>query len=111
VTAADYGAERALADVLGGYGGGWAFWRAALEAVALAVERSREREGAFCHYPAGELRRFGSDLVDALAMLRTAVAVQLAVNADGAGDLQRAESIADALLERVRDAAADRAVT
>jgi hypothetical protein len=105
VTADGWGAERALADALGGYAGGWAFWRAGLEAVAIAVERSRGREGAFCSYPSGELNRLGRDVLDALELLATAVAVQDTINGDGADP---AGSIADVLRQRVR-AIADRA--
>jgi hypothetical protein len=92
------GADRALADALGGSAAGWAFWRAALAAVEVAVERSRDRGDAFCSYPAGELRRFVRDLDDALALAETAVKVQELVNGDGEG------SIADVLAARVRRA-------
>lgn len=99
-----WGIERAVADALGGFSGGWSFWRAGLESLAAALERSREREGAFCHYPAGELRRFGGDLVDALELLTTAARVQEAINADGHNP---AESIAEVLRARVRELSRD----
>jgi hypothetical protein len=90
--------ERALADLFGGFDGGWAVWRAALSGLELAVERSREREGGFTSYPAGELRRFLRDVESALTLASTAVDLQATLNGE-----PRAAGLADVLVESVRD--------
>jgi hypothetical protein len=96
--------ERALADVFGGFDGGWPFWLAGLAQLGLALERSRDREGAFTSYPAGELRRLSYDLENALTLLELAAGVQDLLNGDGSRD-HRGELVG--LLERrVRETAA-----
>lgn len=100
---------RALADLLGGSEGGWAFWSAALAAIEVSIARSRERRDAFCAYPKGELDRFLRDVDDALGLAVTAVAVQQLVT-DGETDgreRERRAAIAELLLDRARAAAHD----
>lgn len=99
------GADRALADLLGGSSGGWAFYRAALAAVELALERARDREAPFCSFPHGEFNRLLRDLEDALGLAATAVQVQNLVNAEpDERDGDRRAAIVDVLLERARAA-------
>lgn len=102
----EFGAPRALADLLGGYDGGWAFWSAMLSAVEQAVQRSRAGDGRFSSWPSGEFDRFVADLDDALGLGVIGVTVQQLVN-DGDTDgrqEQRRQFVADVLLDRARDA-------
>jgi hypothetical protein len=97
--------DRALEDVLGGPSGGWFFWLAFLTHLAECVDRSRDREGSFCSFPDGELRRVVRDLEDALALATTAVAVQQLVNED---PVDVPDTILDVLERRVQDVRRDR---
>jgi hypothetical protein len=101
------GGDRALADVLGGYDGGRAFWLAALAALEQACVRSRDRTEAFSSYPPSELRRFLADVDDALGLAVIAVGVQEILNGDDdpreTAASRRAE-IDALLLRRVRQA-------
>jgi hypothetical protein len=98
------GADRALADVLGGYDGGRAFWLAALAALEEACRRSRDRAEAFSSYPPGEFNRLLREVDDALGLAAIAVGVQEVLNDDGANGTpagRRAE-IDELLRRRVR---------
>jgi hypothetical protein len=97
--------DRALEDVLGGPSGGWFFWLAFLTHLAELVERSREREGSFCSYPVGELKRVVRDLEDALGLASTAVAVQQLVNEE---PVDVPATIANVLEQRVQDVRRER---
>lgn len=96
------GASAELADLLGGYDGGWAFWTAALSALEVAVARSRQGDGRFAHHPRGEFNRLLRDVDDALGLAVMAVATQDLLN--GESDRARLEGhrqdLAAALLER-----------
>lgn len=97
---------RELADLLGGYDGGWSFWSAALSAIELTIARSRERVDGFTFAPETELKRVLRDLEDALGLAVTAVTVQQLVNdgeSDGRARSRRAD-VAAMLLERSREA-------
>ena len=94
--------ERALADTFGGFDGGWAFWLAGLSQLALAIERSRERDGAFNAYPKGELGRFARDLEDGLRLLSIAVDVQELLQGEPSSNGNRVD-LGELLAARVRD--------
>lgn len=101
--------DLALADALAGTDSGWAFWLAALALLEQAIARSRERDGAFCNHPDGEWRRFAYDLEKAAGMLALAVDVQNAIHEEpDAHGPRRRELISDLLLDRVREARAER---
>lgn len=100
------GASRELADLLGGYDGGWAFWTASLSALELAIARSRQGDGRFSHHPRGEFERLLRDVDDALGLAILAVAAQDMLNGEpDAGRLERHRAdLAATLLERARQA-------
>lgn len=106
------GYERALADLFGGFDGGWALWRAALASLELAVERSRDAEGRFTSFPAGEMRRLLRDVEGAVALAATAADLQRLLNGgeDAQGRSARDElSVSTVLVDRVRELARSRA--
>jgi hypothetical protein len=103
--------ERALADLVGGYEGGWSFWRAALAQLDLAVERSRDGRDPFTSYPQGAFRRLLIDVDDALRMAATAVEVQAILNGEPDDkDAERRRDVAELLAARARRLAAERNV-
>jgi hypothetical protein len=106
------GLERALADVLGGFDGGWSFWRAALAELGEAIARSSDGRERFTSYPQGEFRRLLRDVDDALRMAATAVELQALLNGepDDKG-AERRRDIAELLHARARAIAAERNVT
>jgi hypothetical protein len=102
--------ERAIVDVVGGPDAGHAFWLAALAKIDHAVARSRDREDAFCTWPAGEWGRLTRDLEEALELAATGVDVQMLVLGEPADKGQRRESIAEMLRARAAAVAARNAV-
>lgn len=104
------GADRALADVLGGYDGGRAFWLASLAALEQAVVRSRDRADAFSSYPPGELRRFLHDVDDALGLAVIAVGIQEILNDEPGKEspAERRGEIDELLRRRVHQVKAER---
>lgn len=91
--------DRGVGDALGGASGGWYFWLAFLAQLGDAIERAREREGAFCSYPKGELGRLLRDVDAAFGLAATAVAVQQLID-DEDVDLPTT-TIADVLQRRI----------
>lgn len=94
--------ERALADVLGGtYNGGWAFWRAALSTLELAIDDAGDSHDAFRVHAPHAFERLLLHVDDALRMAATAVAVQLILDDEEDGrDVDRRRDIAELLHAR-----------
>lgn len=101
--------ERALADVVGGYGGGWHFWQAAIAALEEALADARHSESSFRSFPPAPFRRLLVAVDDALRMAAAAVAVQQALDEDDDGKrADRERDIAEVLLARARELERDR---
>jgi hypothetical protein len=102
--------ERALADLVGGPAGGWAFALAGLAALEQAVTSARSGADRFRAYPAGWFRALLVDVDDALRIAATAVDVQLVLDEhEGDGrSLDRRRDISELLLARANALADER---
>lgn len=98
--------ERALADLVGGYEGGWALWMVGLMRLELAVGDARDID-RFRSHPEGAWNRLLVNVDDALRTGELAVDLELMLQADGdvKPEDERSRSVADLLLVRARELA------
>ena len=96
--------ERALADLVGGYEGGWALWLVGLMRVELALNDARDVE-RFRAHPEGAWNRLLTGIDDGLRTGELAVDLELMLQADGdtASIDDRRRDVADILLVRARE--------
>jgi hypothetical protein len=96
--------ERALAELVAGYDGGWSMWEAALSGLELVIRESREYgEPRFASHPAGELRKLLLGVEDSLRRARLAVELRETLMADGdVAEDRRAGAIEALLLDKAR---------
>jgi hypothetical protein len=98
--------ERALADLVGGYDGGYVLWLVALMRLDLAIADSRDRD-LFRSYPEGAWNRLLTGIDDALRTCELGVDLERMIQTDGdaAGDDTRRADVAELLLGRARELA------
>jgi hypothetical protein len=98
--------ERALADLVGGYDGGFVLWLVAMMRLDLVAQDSRDVD-RFRSYPEGALNRLLVGVDDALHTCELAVDLERMIqdNGDGASLDDRKRDVADVLLARARELA------
>jgi hypothetical protein len=96
--------ERALAELVGGYEGGWALFLVGLMRLDLAAADLRRLEDAFRSHPEGVWNRLLVNVNEALRTCELAVELEhaLAERADSADDERRRQDVAELLLGRAR---------
>jgi hypothetical protein len=96
--------ERALADLVGGYEGGWALWLVGTMRLELAVADARDLD-RFRAYPDGAWNRLLVNVDDALRTVELAVDLERMLQSEGdaAGEDVRRRDVADLLLVRARE--------
>lgn len=100
--------ERALADLLGSYDGGYTFWRAACVALDEALDEARDHDHFRAH-PPGAFRDLLRRVDDALRMAATAVEVQMLLDDEPDDkDAERRRDIAELLHARAAALATER---
>jgi hypothetical protein len=102
--------ERALAELVGGYEGGWAMFMIGLMKLDLAAADLRQLEHGFRSHPEGAWNRLLSLVDEALRTCELAVDLEnaLADRQDEPDDEQRRQDVAELLLGRARALADER---